>query len=44
MVPADKLVTLNLALAEKSPLMRTTSVECAPTDLGSDESDIDTAR
>jgi hypothetical protein len=44
MVPADKLVALDLAFAEKSALMRTTPVERAPTGLGSDEGDIDTPR
>jgi hypothetical protein len=44
MVPTDKLVSLDLALAEKSALMRTTSVERAPTGLGSNEGDINTAR
>jgi hypothetical protein len=43
MVPADKLVSLDLAFAEKSTLVRTTSIERAPTGLGSDEGDIDSA-
>jgi hypothetical protein len=44
MVPADKLVAVDLALTEKSALMRTTPVERTPSGLGSDEGDIDTAR
>jgi hypothetical protein len=43
-VPADKLIALDLAIAEKSALVRTTPVERAPSDLGSDKGDIDTAR
>jgi len=43
MVPADKLVSLDLAFAEKSASVRTTPVEAAPSRLGSDEDDIDTS-
>jgi hypothetical protein len=44
MVSADKLVAVDLALTQKSALVRTTPVERTPSGLGPDERDIDTAR
>jgi hypothetical protein len=44
MVPADKLVALDLALAEKSARVGTTPVERAPSGVGSGEGDIDATR
>jgi hypothetical protein len=41
MVPANKLVALDFALAEKSALVRTTAFKCAPSRLGSEEGNVD---
>ena len=44
MVAANQLVALDLALAEQSALVRTTTIEGTPSRLSPDERDVDAGR